>query len=70
MSNSDLLNLIKKYKRLYLQDKKEFTNDHEWGVYNGLEIAQALIEDRPAIYIKKDKTFYEYDINNYPEQFF
>jgi hypothetical protein len=70
MSNKELLEIIKGYKSLYLKNKKEFGSEHEWGVYNGLEIVQALIEERPAIYIRKDKTFNPHDINMYPEHFF
>lgn len=57
-----------------LQDLKELkaiqweniNDSYMQGMYNGMELAIATLEDRHPYYIDKDRN-YEVDINEYPE---
>tara|TARA_B110000908_G_scaffold166475_1_gene217681 strand:- start:801 stop:1010 length:210 start_codon:yes stop_codon:yes gene_type:complete len=59
---------IKKYKH-NTRDFKVPTSEYDRGLYNGLEIAQALIERRPSFLLNKDNTFDKIDVEAYPEFF-
>jgi len=60
---------LSRYKELYLNSRKEFKDDYSWGICNGIEIALALVEDRPVFYIDKEKQHNKKDLKEYPEYF-
>ena len=64
-----LQKILKAYKELYLNIDGDFKDDYNWGLFNGLEIALAVIEDRPAFMIKKDKSYSKYDLEKNAEYF-
>lgn len=61
--------IVKDYQALYKYGDKSPLHDYEWGMYNGLEIVLALLEDRPAFYIDQDRKHNSYDLKHYPEYF-
>lgn len=63
-----VISSIEKYK----QNTKGLTNpvsEYDRGLYNGLEIVQALIEKRPCFLLNENNTFDKRDIEAYPEFF-
>ena len=68
-SKKDVIEMINYYKDVYLDDPSSFEDDYAWGLCNGLEIALAILEERPAFYIDKYKRYDKYDIENNPEYF-
>ena len=44
-------------------------SEHDQGMYNGLELAASLMEDRPAFYKDEDGRNRSEDIENHPEDF-
>jgi len=46
-----------------------FPTGHAHGFYNGIEAALAIVEDRPAFFVKDDKMHNPFDVKRYPEHF-
>ena len=64
----DLRDQIKTYKDK-MEGEGPFTTEHAQGFYNGMEAALAIVEDRPAFFKNKDKSYCDYDLKKYPEYF-
>lgn len=70
MNIKELATVLKRYEELMLNNNSDtFSDDYTHGVYNGIEIVLALLEDRPAFYRSKDKQPQKYDVEKYPEHF-
>lgn len=66
-SSEDVLDKLVRYKDHLLCDGKFDTYDQ--GLVNGLEIALAMIEERPAFFVDINKKHSDNDIKSYPEYF-
>lgn len=64
-----LRSLLAESKELYLNDPEPFDNEYSWGVCNGIEIALALLEERPHFLIDKYKQYNSLDKERFPEYF-
>ena len=60
---------LQQLREMYASLDVPFTEDYDWGFYNGVEIALSFIENRPAFYVDKQGKHSDYDIKNYPEYF-
>lgn len=71
MDTDELVDVIETYKRMVVVDyeEQEELSDYGHGLHNGLEMALALIENRPAFHIKKNMQYHKHDLESYPEYF-
>lgn len=67
MQTPEVIKAIDKYKEDIMSGN--LITDYDRGSYNGLEIALALIEGRPAFLLSSDNKLRSSDIEKYPEYF-
>jgi hypothetical protein len=60
---------LKTYMRIMLKGESTPLSDHALGTHNGMEIALALMENRPVFYIDKNKQYNQQDIDMHPDYF-
>lgn len=68
-TSTDIATKLKQIRDMYTAMGTPFNEEYEWGFYNGVEIALALMENRPAFYLDKEGKYNPHDIEKYPEHF-
>lgn len=56
-------------KELLDTKDKSFTDDYDWGFYNGLEFALSVLEERPTFYKNEKGKYHKSVLEDYPEYF-
>jgi hypothetical protein len=65
----EALKILSAIKYAFTLNPEPFNDDFDHGYYNGLEVAIAAMENRPPLYLTKDKKYHENDKAMYPEYF-
>lgn len=69
MQAPQIIEALNKYKQSITSSERSIT-EYDRGSYNGLEIALALVESRPAFLLDSNNKLNSSDIEKYPEYFF
>ena len=69
MNAEDINRILTEYKDNLINKGDHDLTEQELGFIHGLEYALSMHEKRPALYVRKDRKYTDYDKKRFPEHF-